>query len=173
MTMNTEIIEEDEKGNDVVPRTKEALMVDGVSTLGGSFLGTTSITTYVESAVGIAVGGRTGLTAIVAGFLMLLSIILVPYIQYVPVVATSGALVYVGWKLIPNKDILKKYVAVDYFVSISMGLLAIFTFSLDLAMILGFSVYLIHEYKNKKSINPLLLISVVMLLIGRGLQLLS
>lgn len=170
MTMNTEIIEEDDNGNEVVPRTKQALMVDGVSTLGGAYLGTTSITTYVESAVGIAVGGRTGLTAIVAGVLMLLCIVLVPYIQYVPVVATSGALVYVGWKLIPNMDILKRYTKIDYFASIGMGLLAIFTFSLDLAMILGFTVYLIHEYRKNKSVNALLLISVIMLIIGRGLQ---
>jgi len=173
MTMNTEIIQVDENGNEVVPRTKEALMVDGVSTLGGSFLGTTSVTTYVESAVGIAVGGRTGLTAIVAGILMLLCIVLVPYIQYVPVVATSGALIYVGWKLIPNLTILRRYTKVDYFVSIGMALLAIFTFSLDLAMILGFTVYLIHQYRKDRTFNPLLLISVIMLLVGRGLQMMN
>ncbi len=170
MTMNTDIIEIDEEGNEVVPRTKEALMIDGVATIGGSFLGTTSITTYVESAVGIAVGGRTGLTAIVAGVLMLFCIVLVPYIQYVPVVATSGALVYVGWKLIPSLTILKRYTAIDYVASIGMGLLAIFTFSLDLAMILGFTIYLAQDFKNDKKLNPLLLISVVMLIIGRILQ---
>ena len=173
MTMNTQIIEIDKDGNDVVPRTKEALTVDGIATLGGSFLGTTSITTYVESAVGIAVGGRTGLTAIVAGLLMLLCIVLVPFIQYVPVVATSGALVYVGWKLIPNFNILKSYTTIDYCSSIGMGLLAIFTFSLDLAMILGFSVYLIRDLKNGKKLNLLLLISVIFLLIGRVLQIIN
>ncbi len=173
MTMNTEIIEEDENGNEVVPKTKEALTVDGVATLGGSFLGTTSITTYVESAVGIATGGRTGLTAVVAGLLMLLCIIIVPYIQYIPVFATSGALIFVGWKLIPKKEVLKGYTKVDYAVSIGMGLFAILTFSLDLAMILGFSVYMLRGYRKNKSINPLLIVSTVLLLIGRGLQMIN
>jgi len=170
MTLNTEITEKNEKGEEVVPRTKEALMVDGVATLGGSYLGTTSVTTYVESAVGISAGGRTGLVAIVAGILMLSIYFLIPYVHYIPVVATSGALVYVGYKLIPKKNILSTYSKLDYFVSISMALLTIFTFSLDLAMILGFSAYAIQGYLKDKSINLLLLISIVLLIIGRILQ---
>lgn len=170
MTMNTEIIEKDENNNEVVPRTKEALMVDGVATLGGSFLGTTSVTTYVESAVGISAGGRTGLVAIVAGILMLLVYFLIPYIHYIPVVATSGALVYVGYQLIPKREIIKEYSIADKLVFVGMALLAIFTFSLDLAMILGFTFYLIQGYKENKSLNIMLLVSIVLLLIGRILQ---
>ena len=170
MTMNTEIIEKDKNGNNIVPRTKEALIIDGVSTLGGSFLGTTSVTTYVESAVGISAGGRTGLVAIVAGVLMLLVYFLIPYIHYIPVVATSGALVYVGYKLIPKHEIIKSYTLSDRLVFVGMGLLAIFTFSLDLAMILGFSFYLIQGYKENNSLNKMLMVSIFLLLIGRILQ---
>ncbi len=170
MTMNTEIIEKDAKGNDIVPRTKEALMVDGVSTLGGAFLGTTSVTTYVESAVGISAGGRTGLVAVVAGILMLLVYFLIPYIHYIPVVATSGALVYVGYKLIPKPQLIKDYKTSDKLIYIGMALLAIFTFSLDLSMILGFVFYFIQDYKKDNSINKMLLISIVLLIIGRVLQ---
>jgi AGZA family xanthine/uracil permease-like MFS transporter len=171
MTMNTEIIKKNKEGKSYVPKTKEALTVDGVATLGGAFLGTTSVTTYVESAVGISAGGRTGLVAIIAGLLMLMVYFLIPFINYIPVVATSGALVYVGYKLIPNVETRKTYSNLDYLVSISMALLAIFTFSLDLALILGFIVYTIRDYLSNKTFNVLLIVSIILLITGRLLQL--
>lgn len=170
MTISTSISQTDEKGRPVVPRTKQALTIDGIGTLFGSWLGTTSITTYVESAIGIAAGGRTGLTAIVAGVLMFTGLLLLPYMQYLPVVATTGSLVFVGYKLIPNIEILKQYSKLDFIVSICMGLLAITTFSLDLAMIVGFSVYIIVQLIKEKSMNWFLCISLIALLIGRVLQ---
>jgi len=170
MTIETEIIEKDEKGNEIVPRTKEALTIDGIATVGGSLLGTTSITTYVESSIGISQGGRTGLVAITAGILMLLVYFLMPYIHYIPVVATSGALIYVGYMLIPKSNILINYTKIDYITSLLMALLTIFTFSLDLAMIVGFSVYGFLEFKKKKSVNIMLVISVILLILGRILQ---
>ena len=133
-------------------------------------MGTTSITTYVESAIGIAAGGRTGLTAIIAGTLMFSGLLLLPYMQYLPVVATTGSLVFVGYKLIPKIEILKQYSKLDFIVSIVMALLAITTFSLDLAMIVGFSAYIVVQLIKEKKMNWFLFVSLVALLIGRVLQ---
>jgi len=61
-----------------LPKAREALTADGVATMAGSMLGTTTVTSYIESASGVASGGRTGLTAVVTGILFLLSLILYP-----------------------------------------------------------------------------------------------
>ncbi|MEI4861290.1 hypothetical protein Q8G41_27255, partial [Klebsiella pneumoniae] len=69
-----------------------------------AMLGTTSVVTFVESAVGIGMGGRTGLSAVVCGLLMLACFVAFPLVQYIPVAATTGALAYVGLKLCPTKE---------------------------------------------------------------------
>ena len=84
----------DEQGR--LPRAKEALMSDAVGTVAGSLLGTSTITSYVESASGIAQGGRTGLTAVVVGILFLVSIFFSPLVGIVPAYATAPALLMVG-----------------------------------------------------------------------------
>lgn len=81
------------------------MYVDGVGTAGGALLGTSSIITYVESAVGIGMGGRTGIVAIVCGILMLVSLFFTPLISLVPVEATAGILVYVGYLLLPKPSV--------------------------------------------------------------------
>jgi len=86
LTRRTSIV--DEKGN--IPRMKEAMLVDSSANSIGAVLGTTSQITYVESAVGIAEGGRTGLTAVVSALLMFAFIILTPLINLVPLIATTG-----------------------------------------------------------------------------------
>ena len=73
LTLNTPIME-----NGRLPRRTRALLVDGVGTTGASFLGTTSVVTFVESAVGIGMGARTGLTAVVCGLLMLACFVAFP-----------------------------------------------------------------------------------------------
>lgn len=84
----------DEKGK--FPRMKQALYVDSVSSVVGSFIGTSSVTAYIESSSGVSVGGRTGLTAVVVGLLFLLVIFLSPLAGMVPPYAAAGALIYVG-----------------------------------------------------------------------------
>ncbi len=66
----------DDKGK--FPRMKQALYVDSISSVTGSFIGTSSVTAYIESSSGVSVGGRTGLTAVVVGLLFLLVIFLSP-----------------------------------------------------------------------------------------------
>ncbi|MFZ7275221.1 NCS2 family permease [Avibacterium avium] len=84
----------DEQGR--FPKMKQALYVDSVSAVAGSYLGTSAISTYIESGAGVSVGGRTGMTAVVVGVLFLLTIFFSPLASVVPPYATAGALVYVG-----------------------------------------------------------------------------
>ncbi|WP_017349355.1 NCS2 family permease [Pantoea sp. A4] len=84
----------DEKGT--FPRMKQALFVDSVSSVGGAFVGTSSVTAYIESSSGVAIGGRTGLMAVVTGLLFLLVMFLSPLAAMVPGYAAAGALIYVG-----------------------------------------------------------------------------
>ncbi|PXU57097.1 adenine permease PurP [Salmonella enterica subsp. enterica serovar Newport] len=84
----------DEKGK--FPRMKQALFVDSISSVTGAFVGTSSVTAYIESSSGVSVGGRTGLTAVVVGILFLLVICLSPLAGMVPPYAAAGALIYVG-----------------------------------------------------------------------------
>ena len=85
----------DEEGK--LPGIKGALLSDAVGTMCGACLGTSTITTFVESASGIAEGGRTGLTAIAAGGLFLLSLFFSPLFLAIPSFATAPALVMVGF----------------------------------------------------------------------------
>ena len=84
----------DEKGN--MPNMKEALLSDAIGTVAGSFTGTSTVTTFIESASGVEAGGRTGLTAITCGIVFLACMFLAPVAAIIPAAATSSALVYVG-----------------------------------------------------------------------------
>ena len=79
-----------------VPRVKQALMADAVGTTVGAMLGTSAVTTYVESAAGVSEGGRTGLTALTTAVLFLLALFLSPLFLVVPGAATAPALILVG-----------------------------------------------------------------------------
>lgn len=89
-----------------VPNAKQALFADAIGTTFGALAGTSTVTTCVESAAGVAEGGRTGLTALTAGLLFALSLFLAPIFLLVPSAATAPALVLVGlFMLSPIKDI--------------------------------------------------------------------
>ncbi len=82
--------------NGKMPKMKEALLADAVGTVVGSATGTSTVTTFVESASGVEAGGRTGLTALTTGVLFLLCIFISPVAAVIPAAATSSALIYVG-----------------------------------------------------------------------------
>ena len=84
------------KPDGTIPRVKEAMLSDAIGTTCGAFLGSSTISTYVESASGVAEGGRSGLTSAIVGILFLISIFLSPVFLLIPGAATSGALVMVG-----------------------------------------------------------------------------
>lgn len=79
-----------------IPRVKEAMMSDAIGTTCGAMLGSSTITTYIESASGIAEGGRSGVTSAFVGILFLFSLFVSPIFLLIPGAATSGALVLVG-----------------------------------------------------------------------------
>ena len=84
----------DEQGN--MPQMKEALLADAIATVTGACTGTSTVTTFVESASGVEAGGRTGLTALTSGVLFLFCIFIAPIAAVIPAAATSAALIYVG-----------------------------------------------------------------------------
>ena len=84
----------DEEGN--MPNMKEALLSDAIGTVAGACTGTSTVTTFIESASGVEAGGRTGLTALTTAILFLACMFLAPVAAIIPGAATSAALIYVG-----------------------------------------------------------------------------
>jgi len=92
--------------NGEIPKVKQALLADAIGTVAGAALGTSTVTSYVESASGVAEGGRTGLTSLTTGILFGLALFLSPLFLLVPSAATAPALILVGlFMLSPVKDI--------------------------------------------------------------------
>jgi len=79
-----------------IPRLNRILITDATATIVGSMAGTSTVTSYVESAAGVQAGGRTGLTAVVTGLLFLAMMFVAPYAQVIPLAATAPALIIVG-----------------------------------------------------------------------------
>ena len=84
----------DEHGN--LPRIERALLADSTGTVAGAVFGTSPVTSYVESAAGVGVGGRTGLTSVVVALLFLGSLFLAPLVESIPIYATAPAILYVA-----------------------------------------------------------------------------
>jgi AGZA family xanthine/uracil permease-like MFS transporter len=89
-----------------IPRVKQAFLSDAIGTVAGAALGTSTVTSYVESTAGVAAGGRTGLTSLVTGVLFFLALILSPLFLLIPGAATAPALIFVGYLMLkPVTDI--------------------------------------------------------------------
>ena len=88
----------DENGN--LPRIKGALLADSVATGVGAVLGTSTTTTYIESAVGVSVGGRTGFTAITSAILFIIALVFAPVFLAIPAFATAPVLIIVGYMML-------------------------------------------------------------------------
>ena len=129
---------------------EKALVCDSVSTIIGSMLGTSNITTYVESSIGIEEGGRTGLTAVSAGICFGLSLFLAPLVACVPMAAIAPILIFVGLSMIENiikidwKDILVAIPA--FFIIVMMPL----SYSITTGIQFGFIFYVLVNLVNKK-----------------------
>ena len=159
-------IKENEKGE--IPGVKEAMMSDAIGTTAGALLGSSTITTYVESASGVAEGGKSGLTSFFVGLMFILSIFLAPIFLLIPSAATSGALVMVGvlmidsFKKIELEDISESFPA--FITMITMVL----CYSIADGICLGILSYvLIKMMVGKfKDLNPTLYILSIFLLIN-------
>lgn len=89
-----------EKGE--LPRAKGALLADAVGTVAGACLGTSTVTSFVESSAGVAAGGRTGLTALTTGIMFLIAIVLSPIFLAIPSFATTPAMIYVAFLMMSS-----------------------------------------------------------------------
>lgn len=110
----------DKQGN--MPNMKEALLSDSVGTVVGSCTGTSTVTTFIESASGVEAGGRTGLTSLTCGIAFLACMFLAPIAGVIPAAATSSALIYVGVLMMTG---LKKVDFDDISVSLPVALMMI------------------------------------------------
>ncbi|MEX0928583.1 MAG: NCS2 family permease [Balneolales bacterium] len=129
----------DEQGS--LPQIRNAMFADSGSSVFGSLLGTSTVTTYVESTTGIAEGGRTGLTSIFTGLFFFLTLFLTPLTGYVPTQATAPALIIVGSMMmgsVRNIDFTDFTEAFPAFVTISF---MPFAFSISEGIAAGFITY--------------------------------
>ena len=111
----------DKQGN--MPNMREALLSDAIGTVAGACTGTSTVTTFVESASGVEAGGRTGLTALTCGILFLACTFIAPIAAIIPAPATSAALVYVGVLMLQGlKNV--KFDDMDQMVPVALMLIA-------------------------------------------------
>jgi len=127
--------------NGKLPRLKQTLLADSTSTMIGSVLGTSTVTTYMESMSGVSVGGRTGLTSVVVGVCFLLALFLSPLAGTIPAYATAPALVFVACLMAPSfKDINWDDIT-DYAPSVITAIIMPLTFSVVDGIGFGFISY--------------------------------
>ena len=156
----------DENGN--LPKNLErALTCDSLATTCGALFGTSNLTTYVESTVGIDAGGRTGLTAVSAAFCFALSLFIAPIVACVPMAAIAPILMFVGVSMIESiikidwKDIL---VAIPAFFTIVMMTLS---YSITTGIQFGFIFYILVSIASKKGkeVSPIIYVFTLLFII--------
>ncbi len=160
----------DENGK--LPKVKQVLLTDAIGTTAGSLLGTSTITTFVESSAGIAEGGKTGLTAVTAGALFFLALFFSPVFLAIPAFATAPALIIVGFlmmqqvaKISWTDDVLTAVPA--YITIFSMA----FMYSISEGICFGVISYtLLHVFSGKgKDVTPLMYILTVLFILKYAL----
>jgi AGZA family xanthine/uracil permease-like MFS transporter len=166
LTLNTSILDDGK-----LLRRRQALLVDGVGTAGASTLGTSSVVAFVESAVGIGMGARTGLTAVITGLLMAATFIAYPLVHLVPVAATAGVLLYVGIRLWPSRSDFSRFAVSERVAIIAMALITMATFTIDRAMLVGFAIVAIAALVKTRRPNWVLIVSSTLLAASIALQL--
>ena len=154
----------DENGK--LPRIKGALMADACATTVGAVMGTSTVTTYVESASGVSEGGRTGLTSLVTAILFFVSVFLSPIFTAIPSFATAPALIMVGFYMMQNVvkiDFTDLLEAIPAFLAIiAMPL----TYSISEGIAIGVISYtllvLISGKAKEKKLSPLMIILTIL-----------
>ena len=155
-----------------LPKVKQVLLTDAIGTTAGSLLGTSTITTFVESSAGIAEGGKTGLTALMAGCLFMLALFFSPVFLAIPAFATAPALIIVGFLMMQSvakiswtDDILTAVPA--YITIFSMA----FMYSISEGICFGVISYtLLHVFSGKrKDVTPLMYVLTVLFVLKYAL----
>ena len=151
-----------------IPHVKEAMMSDAIGTTCGAFLGSSTLTTYVESASGIAEGGKSGMTAFTVGVLFVISLFLSPIFLLIPSAATSGALVMVGVLMLDSiKEINLKDLS-DSFPAFITMITMVLTYSIADGIYLGILSYVVIKIftGNYKQLNATLCILSVLFILN-------
>ncbi|MBK4714326.1 MULTISPECIES: NCS2 family permease [Tenebrionibacter/Tenebrionicola group] len=146
------------------PRMKQALLVDSISSVAGSFIGTSSITAYIESTSGVSVGGRTGMMAVVVGLLFVLVIFLSPLASMVPTYAAAGALIYVGVLMTSSLARVKWDDLTEAVPAFITAVMMPFSFSITEGIALGFITYCIMKIFTGRWRDLSLCVAIVALL---------
>ncbi len=149
-----------------IPRLNRILTADALATAAGAWCGTSTVVSYVESAAGVAAGGRTGVTAVVTGLLFLLALPLAPLAPAIPTQATACALILVGALMVEHTveiDWDDKAVAIPSFLTMTTIPL---TFSIANGLALGFTSYVLLQAATGRArrIHPLLYVLVAVFL---------
>ena len=131
----------DEKGK--IPRLKQAFMADAIGTTVGAMLGTSTVTTFVESSSGVNVGGRSGLTSFTASICFLLALFFAPFFMAIPPEATSSALILVGVSMMLDVKKLHIEQYIDAIPSFICILLMPMTYSISDGILLGLISYVL------------------------------
>jgi len=153
----------DEDGS--LPRASQALMADAVGTTAGAVLGTSTVTTFVESASGVSEGGRTGLTSLTTGVLFLLSLLLSPIFLAIPSFATAPALIIVGFYMMGSAsqiDFSDAAEGIPAFICIAA---MPFFYSISEGISMGIITYTVCALVSKKKVSPMLLVLSVLFLL--------
>ncbi len=138
----------DEKGH--LPGVGKALMADSTATVAGALMGTSTTTSYIESAAGIKVGGRTGLTAVVVAVLFLLTLFFSPLAQTVPAYATAPALLYVACLMARGLAELDWEDVTEFAPAVITAIAMPFTFSIATGIGIGFITYAVVKVVSGK-----------------------
>lgn len=131
----------DRNGN--LPRMKQALLADSFAAMFGSLIGTSTTTSYIESASGVSAGGRTGLTAVVVAILFLLALFFSPLAGMIPAYATSAALLYVACVMARGLADMKWDDLTEYAPAVIAAIAMPLTFSIATGIGLGFITYVV------------------------------
>ena len=126
----------------------KALKADSGASIFGTFFGCSPVTSYVESSAGVEAGGRTGLTAVVVGFLFILSMFLSPLASIIPAYATSGALVYVAILMLGGMEKLNWNHVTELLPALVILIMIPLTFSIADGIALGFLSYVVMKITN-------------------------
>ena len=143
-------------------------MSDAIGTTCGAFLGSSTLTTYVESASGIAEGGRSGLTSFTVGSLFLISLFLAPIFMLIPGCATSGALVLVGVLMLDSVKLLDLKDVSDAFPAFITMITMVLCYSIADGICLGILSYVILKLctQQYKALNPTLIILAIIFILN-------
>ena len=150
-----------------LPKIKGALMADAIATTAGAALGTSTVTTFVESASGVADGGRTGLTSVTAGILFLLALIFTPIITTIPSFATTPALITVGLFMVEQVSEIDFSDYTEGFPAFICFTMMIVAYSISEGIVFGILSYVILKLLSgrRKEVSPVLIIIAILFLI--------